>query len=173
MKTSRHQARFLAAQALSSYLVTGMNNSLDTVSQIQSTLRTDTKFLHLIYEKTIEQLEILKPILTNIIKTKKFDQLDYILQAILYLSAYELIILKTSVGIVINEYVMITKRFVDSIDYKLVHKIIHDINQGLINTTPTVTPSVTITATDIETTENVDDIEHIATESVIPAAIDA
>lgn len=143
MKTSRHQARFLAAQALSSYLVTGMDNSLDTVSQIQSTLRTDTKFLKILYDKTIEQIEILKPILTNIIKTKKFDQLDYILQAILYLASYELIILKTSVGIVINEYVMITKRFIDSIDYKLVHKILHDINQNLISTTPKLTVSQT------------------------------
>ncbi len=138
MKTSRHQARFLAAQALSSYLVTGMQNSLDTVSQIQNILRTDMKFLTDLYEKTIEKIDTFKPMLDNIIKTKKFEQLDYIIQAILYLAVYELIHLQTSVGIVINEYVMITKRFMDSIDYKLVHKIIHDINQDILNTTKTI-----------------------------------
>lgn len=129
MKSSRHQSRFIAIQALANYLFTNMDDSLETVLGIQHAENIDTDYLQTLYQQTLSMLASLKPLIVNTIK-KNFDHLDYILQSVLYLATYELTVTKLDIGIVINEYVTLTKRFVDDLDYKLVHKVIHDINQN-------------------------------------------
>ncbi len=133
MKSSRHQSRFICIQALSNYLFTSMTDSLSTILTIQPSQNIDQKFLETLYENAVEHINNLKPVLKTIIKSRRFDNLDYILKSILLLAAHELLIDKMDVGVVINEYVTLTKRFIDDEgDYKLVHKVIHDLNQAQI-----------------------------------------
>lgn len=129
MKSSRHQSRFIAIQSLANYLFTNMDDSLETVLSIQHAQNIEHEYLKALYQNTLSSVDTLKPIISSIMK-KNFEHLDYILKAILYLASYELLISKLDVGIVINEYVTLTKRFIDDLDYKLVHKVIHDLNQN-------------------------------------------
>lgn len=127
-KSSRHQSRFVAVQAVANYLFTNKTNALDPLLSVNKESRIDIDFTTHLYAQTLPHIDSWREILPTVIKAKTFSNLDMILQSLIFLGIYELVIDKLDIGIVINEYVTLTKRFFDDSEYKFIHGVLHEIS---------------------------------------------
>lgn len=134
---SRHQTRFVSVQAVIQGIMTDFTKPLSEYLQT-ATIKIDENFCAQIYDIVQKHGEFLSQILTNHIKTKPFHLFNTALKAIFFCALAELYYIHTDKKIVINEYILITKRLIGDTSYKLVNAVLDGLKENTMNQQNTI-----------------------------------
>ena len=118
----------MCVQALYQGLLTHFDVLLETFIKANIVEKVDNNFVHKIYYGVKDNLYLLTHMISNALNRKKLEHIGILQQAILYAAAYEYYFDKLDKGILIKEYVTLTKRFTTAQEYKLIHACINNLS---------------------------------------------
>lgn len=124
-KISRHQTRFVAIQAITQAIYTNFTSSLQDFLATSNITNIDFDFFDKLYKLVSKHGQLLTQILQKTMISRDFNTLSAPLRAIFYTSLAEMLYLRTPVPVLINEYVILTKRLCEPWEYKMVHGVLN------------------------------------------------
>jgi N utilization substance protein B len=124
---SRHEGRVLAMQVLFSHYYTPL--AINQLDKFNSLIDQDLPEFSLeLVTKTMQELNSIDSKIKSLAKNWKFERIHSIDLAILRLAIFEIIFLKTPKNIVIDEYLIIAKKFSTEDAYKFINGILDSPN---------------------------------------------
>lgn len=121
----RRNQRIVVMTCLYQYLLT--NRSIDDIFDENIDI-DDKKSISFIVENTVETInhleELIRCVKDSLVKTWDFDRLGYLEQAILLMSAYEILYSGLDKPIIINEAIEIAKQYCDDEAPRLINGVL-------------------------------------------------